>query len=294
MRAISVWLNEVGMAAADAGSRRKARLFYRLASQASPRWSSPRYNLGLQAKYAGEWQQSRKWNQQAVLLDPKSEAAWWNLGIAATALHDWPEARRAWKAFGIDIPDGDGELSMNLGQACTRLDPNAAGEVVWGRRIDPARIVILNVPFPESKHRFRDIVLNDGAANGTRQRGGKEVAVFDELTLWKASDYSTMQVNLNVPDEGAMETLVDLCDENELGIEDWSTVRILCAQCSRGNPGPHKCGAGDEKLGRVAFAFAAKNESQLTKVFEQWHERHPSVDYGEIQMLLGAGREGIS
>lgn len=293
MRAISVWLNEVGTAAADAGSRRKARLFYRLASRTAPLWSSPPYNLGLQAKYAGEWEQSRRWNQQAVLLDPKSEAAWWNLGIAATALHDWPEARRAWKAFGIDIPEGDGEVSMNLGQACTRLNPNVDNEVVWGRRIDPARIVILNVPFPESKHRFRDIVLNDGAENGTRQRDGEDVPVFDELMLWKASDYSTIQVNLNVPDEAAMETLVDLCDENELGIEDWSTARILCAQCSRGNPGPHKCDAGDEKLGRVAFAFGAKNESQLTKVLGQWRERHPSAGYGEIQILLGPAGEDI-
>jgi hypothetical protein len=287
MRALSVWLNDVGRAAADAGSMRKARLFYRLASAAAPHWSAPCYNLGLQAKYSGEWEQSRKWNQQAVLLNPKSEDAWWNLGIAATALHDWSEARRAWKAFGIDIPDGNGELSMNLGRACTRLDPNVAGEVVWGRRIDPARIVILNVPFPESNHRFGDIVLNDGAANGTRQQDGKEVPVFDELMLWKASDYSTMQVNLTIPDEDATQTLVDLCDENEMGIEDWSTVRILCAQCSRGNPGPHKCDAGDDELGRVAFAFAAKNEAQLAAVLGQWRKRHPRVDFGEIQMLLG-------
>jgi hypothetical protein len=82
------------------------------------------------------------------------------LGIAATALHDWPEAAAT---------------------ACVRLNPQSSGEVVWGERLDPARLVILNVPLPESRHRFRDIILNDGAENGTRAVGGIQVPVFAEF-----------------------------------------------------------------------------------------------------------------
>lgn len=290
MRPISVWLNDIGMAAADGGARRKARLFYHLAARINPKWSAPCYNLGLDAKYAGEWVESRKWNQQAVLRNPKSESAWWNLGIAATALRDWAEARRAWKAYGIECPEGDGELHMDLPDACVRLEPNEAGEVVWGQRIDPARIVVLNVPFPESNHRFRDIVLNDGAPNGTRQRDGQEVSVFDELALFSPSEYSTFQVNLNVPDEKAEKALVDLCNDHHLGVEDWSTVRMLCAECSRGNPGPHECEARDAELGRVAFAFAAKDKKELAAVLEQWRSVSPGAGYGEIELLLAAPR----
>jgi hypothetical protein len=46
--------------------------------------------------------------------------------------------------------------------ACVRLNPQSSGEVVCGERLDPARLLILSVPLPESRHRFYDIVLNDG------------------------------------------------------------------------------------------------------------------------------------
>jgi len=83
--------------------------------------------------------------------------------------------------------------------ACVRLNPRSSGEVVWGERLDPARLLILNVPLPESRHRFRDIVLNDGAENGTRVVDGDQVPVFDELGVWRASEYSTLRVRLLVP-----------------------------------------------------------------------------------------------
>jgi len=180
-----------------------------------------------------------RFNQRALELDPSDEAAWWNLGIAATALGNWSEARRAWKGCGIELEDGVGEVRMLSVRACVRLDPSGSGEVVWGQRLDPARIAILSVPLPESGHRFNDIVLNDGAANGTRvESNGNEVPVFDELSIWKASNYSTFRVKLEMPDDSAKEKLVELCVAHELGVEDWTTIRILCAKCSRGNPGP--------------------------------------------------------
>ena len=69
------------------------------------------------------WPQSLVCNLQAAHLDPSDEAAWWNAGIAATALGEWETTRLAWVAFGIDLPPGDGEISMQLGPTPIRLNP---------------------------------------------------------------------------------------------------------------------------------------------------------------------------
>ncbi len=44
---------------------------------------------------------------------------------------------------------------MDLGPAPVRLAPDGHAEVVWGRRIDPARIVVVNVPTPDSGQKSR-------------------------------------------------------------------------------------------------------------------------------------------
>jgi hypothetical protein len=173
-RRIASWLNEEGRAADDKGKADRALRFYRIASRVDPTWSTPWYNQGLVEKYAGRWKESQAFNLQATALDRGNQGAWWNLGIAATALHDWQEARRAWRGFGVDIPDGTGEVTIMPSVACVRLNPRESGEVVWGERIDPARTVVQNIPLPESGRRFRDIVLNDGAPNGTRTWEGVE------------------------------------------------------------------------------------------------------------------------
>ena len=133
------------------------------------------YNLGLAAKYRGEWEESFARNRRAAELNSEDEASWWNLGIAATALRDWPEARRAWLACGVDLIQGEGEVEMAHCWGCVRLNPSGSGEVVWGKRIDPARIRIANVPLPESNRRYGDIILNDGAEEGTRTSRGTQM-----------------------------------------------------------------------------------------------------------------------
>ena len=286
---IAEWLNQLGRFQDDRGSTKLARIFYQFASKAAPDWSVPYYNLGLLTKYRSEWEQSREFNRRAVQLDLQDEAAWWNLGIAATALRDWPEARRAWKGFGIEIPDGTGELRIDLPQACVRLDPQGNGEVVWGKRLDPARMLILNVPLPESKHRYHDIVLHDGAQNGTRIRDGEEVPVFDELMLWEASDYSTFEVELTLPDKSTEEGLADHCNENGIGVEDWSTIRFICAECSRGNPGPHEHKPDQANGGQSSYGFGAKTQDQLLAVLADWADQFPGAEYAEPELVLGTG-----
>lgn len=288
-RVLAELLNALGSTSINRGKPSLGELLYKLASRVDPRWSVPWYNLGLHTKYAGRWEESLRFNQRALELNPSDEAAWWNLGIASTALKNWPEARRAWEACGIKLDDRADEIRMPPVTACVRLNPKDDGEVVWGQRLDPARIAILNVPLPQSGHRFNDIVLNDGAANGTRvDSNGKEVPVFDELMIWSVSNYSTFRVRLHVPDEDAQKELVALCEAHELGVEDWSTIRFLCSECSRGNPGPHKCEARPLEDGSRRFGFAARNRQELLAVLQEWSAANGSSDPDEIEIVLPA------
>ena len=237
------------------------------------------FDRGLDAKYLHDWPRSLRCNRRAVELDPGNEGAWWNLGIAATALRDWPEARRAWKRFGVEMEQGREEAGSPGQIACVRLNPGTSGEVVWGERIDPARMVLDSVPLPESGHRFRDIVLHDGAANGTREFRGGQVPVFDELIVWQQSEYRTFRVVLEFPDPGAPDVLAAVCTEHELGFEDWSTVRWICAECSRGNPGAHDCTNGATRDG--TYASAAKSEADIREALAEWKARVPGAAASE-------------
>ena len=242
------------------------------------------YNLGLGAKYRGEWALSLAHNQRAAELNSGDEATWWNLAIAATALKNWPEARRAWLACGVSLLDGDGEVSIPEIWACVRLNPNGGGEVVWGKRIDPARIRIMNVPLPESDRRYEDIILNDGAPEGIRTSGGSEYPVFNELAIWQRSPYSTYAVEVGLASPEAKESLGRLCSELAVAFEDWGTLRHLCAECSRGNPGPHECAPSTTDGNR--FGFAARGRSALDDLLRRWLEVEPGVELGAVSLAV--------
>jgi len=290
-RILAEFLNMLGSRAIDIGKPNLGKSMYRFAASVDPRWSVPWYNLGLQAKYEGRWEESQRFNQRAVELNPSDEAAWWNLGIAATALKNWSEARRAWKACGTELIEGGEDVRMPPVTGCVRLDPNGRGEVVWGERLDPARIVVLNVPLPESSRRFRDIILNDGATNGKRTDScGNEISVFDELCIWKVSPYSTFRAHLRIPDETAEKHLIELCNAHEFGVEDWSTMRFICAECSRGTPGPHRCEAKPLQDGTRRFGFGAKSQQELLAVLREWSSANASADVGELELVLSVTR----
>jgi len=152
-------------------------------------WGTPYYNMGLVYKYSLDWSNSFYYNQKAVELEPENEAGWWNLGIAATMLEEWKIARTCWNRCGMKYEENDTDPYGNAGSAQVRLNPKADGEVVWTTRVDPARAIINSIPFPESNHRYKDLILNDGAVFGTRISNGREYPVLNELQLIKQSDY---------------------------------------------------------------------------------------------------------
>jgi hypothetical protein len=242
------------------------------------------YNLGLKAKYDGDWHESLRQNQRADKLRPGDEATLWNLAIAATALWEWDEARRAWKLCGVEIDDGPGEVLMPPITGCVRLNPKGAGEVVWGTRIDPARILVSNVPLPESDRRCGDIILHDGAVEGQRTWNGNDYPVFNELSVWWTSEYSTFEVDLIVPNETAFESLVERCRTMKFGIEDWGKLRYLCADCSRGTPTEHVCDVETTNVRR--WGIAATSEIALKRLLADWIEVEDGARVAGVELKL--------
>jgi tetratricopeptide (TPR) repeat protein len=265
----------------------RAAKAFREAIDAAPDWSVPWFNLGLVCKRRCEWAESLRCNQEAARLDTSDEATWWNLGIAATALGDWTEARRAWAAYGVKLPPGDGEIAMRLGLTPIRLNPDSHGEVVWCDRIDPARAIIRNVPLPQAAHRYGDLVLHDGAPNGTRFVGEQEVPVFDELQLLIPSRYATFIVNVEAESAEALRGLQRLLAEAELTSEDWGTIRQLCHECSTGRAGAHEFAAEYAPGEATDLGIAAETEAAVQNVLTHWSAAWPQSRVLEVQRALG-------
>jgi hypothetical protein len=286
LNSLAKLLNDIGNSTENMGMQRSARFLYRSAATVRPTWSSPWYNLGLQAKYRCDWPASMMFNERAASLDPKDEASWWNLGIAATALRDWTQAKRAWGGCGIELEENVEEASMPPSTACVRIDPNGLGEVVWGTRVDPARIQLRNVPLPNSNRRYQDILLNDGAQEGTRTSGGEDYPVFNELTVWQPSAYSTFQSALSMQDSNAEPHLIHLCEENDIGFEDWSTVRVICSACSRGSLEPSHCPASETHEGAKNCGFGVISREVLVQVLSSWANGFEGRRFSDPHLVL--------
>lgn len=257
-----------------------------------PDWSVPHYNLGLLYTRLHAWEQSFHHNQRAAHLDPEDEAAWWNLGIAATALRNWPEARRAWSACGLVLPHSDDEVRMALGRTPIRLVTDDQGEVVWCERIDPARAIIRNIPLPSAGHRFGDMVLHDGAPNGTRTFRGREYPVFDELQLFAASSYATYHVEVEVATQTDLEALINAAGVFDVHIEDWSTIRHLCVPCSEGDAPAYEAPQPHQPDTSVVLGCAAISETDVRQLLERWVRQHPGNTILDVKCVVSsAARE---
>jgi tetratricopeptide (TPR) repeat protein len=124
-------LNEQGRVCADAGDWDVALSLYRQAADRVPAFEPVWFNMALVYKRRRQWAQAMECNERAAALGgAEGDPAWWNLGIAATALRRWDAARNAWRRFGIQVPQGSGEVQMDLGPAPVRLDPDGRAEVV--------------------------------------------------------------------------------------------------------------------------------------------------------------------
>jgi hypothetical protein len=288
--------NEKANELKDAGQFDEAIVYYKKAIQAAPQWAVPWYNLGLLYKYEHNWAESLRCNRRAVELDPQDQASLWNLGIAATALNDWKEARRAWKRFGVPLPEGEGPIEGNFGLTPVRINPDDEAEVVWCRRIDPARAVIDSIPFPESEHRYGDLLLHDGAPNGYRLLQGHEVPVFDELELLLPSEFGTFAVTLDHASADEVQQLTATFIEKGMSAENWeANTRVICRACSEGRPFDQHHQHDEAELeplpeSSMRLAVAAVSGEQINSLLLEWSARLPHVEIIELECLLEPAR----
>lgn len=267
-------LLDKAVAAYDSGDNNKAIQIYNHILSIKEDWSKPHYNLGLIYKYNSDWDKSYFYNKRAVELNAEDEAAQWNLGIAATMLQDWKLARKCWNFFKISYDIKDEDTQDYLGTAPVRIKySDEEGEVVWCSRICPARAIVNNIPYPQSGHRYKDIVLNDGAPNGYRVSEGKEYAVFDELQHLAVSDYRTYSIKCTPHSDEHFKELQVLCGESDIAVENWTTsVRTLCKQCSEGTP--HDSHDNELKYeGEYLIAFASISQEMLQQVLDAWSNK---------------------
>lgn len=281
-------LNEQGRLQADAGDWDAALSFYRRAAELVPEFEPAWFNMGLVHKWRRQWDQAMDCNRRAAALGAgEGDPAWWNLGIAATALRRWDAAREAWRRFGVHVPDGTGELRMDLGPAPVRLAPDGHAEVVWGRRIDPARIVVVNVPTPDSGHRWNDIVLHDGAPNGERRAWGRAYGVFDELERWQPSPIPTLEVQVTVADETGAQALSDVFGQAGYAAQDWTaTLRLICKQCSEGRPPEDHDHPAPPFATERRFGLAAPPEL-AARFLEEWAAGQPGTRWHGDPAIVG-------
>lgn len=286
-------LNELGRQRDDDGDPDGALQAYAQASAIHPYWASPWYNAGLIHKYRGDWAASLQANARAVQCEPGNQGAVWNLGIAATALGDWATARRAWRQFGIAVPDGDGPVDYFVGLTPIRVHGDEATEVVWADRIDPARAILRNVPTPACGHRYGDLVLHDGAPNGYRLRGEREVPVFDALELIAPSAYATCEVSVEGVGAQDIEALVECLKAVDAFAENWTdSMQVLCRACSEGRPhgeGQHNHGADEAPgtLGPWRLGIAARDEAAVRRVLGEWRDTTaPNAVLDDLRCVL--------
>lgn len=275
-------LLDSALAFSEKGEKEKSLEIYHNILQYREDWSIIHYNIGLYHKYEGNWKESFKYNQRAVEIDPESESGQWNLGIAATMLQEWKIARRCWNFFGMKYEDTDEDPAGDIGTTPIRINPDGKGEVVWAKRIDPARAIIENIPFPGSGHRYADMVLNDGAPAGTRSYKGVEYSVLNELQLLQTSDYATYDFLCIFGSQDHYDLLVSMCREKDIEIENWTTaVRYICKKCSEGLPHHNHDEVPDFRDQEMTMAFASQSEEKITDVVNSW-SRTTGADFREF------------
>lgn len=252
----------------------EAILLFKKAIKLDPSNSSSYYNIGLIYKYRHKWELSLDYNKKAYKLNPDDESARWNMAIAATALGDWKIARQAWKDNGIKLEGKYGPIEMDMGITPVRLNPDEDGEVVWGKRIDPVRVEIKNVPYACSGFSYGDIVLHDGAPNGHRYYNNSEFPVFDVMKLLKKSRYQTKEVSVKINKDEDLIILEKLLGKISSKFEDWtSTVRTICKQCSEGTPHEeHDKDLEKEWSSKRNLGIATLDATKLGETLNIWQE----------------------
>jgi hypothetical protein len=236
---------------------------------------SPRfwYDAALAYKFLRDWPKAYELGKEAAARAARGEQdpAFWNLGIAATMLRDWQTARDAWAGYGLELPPGDGEIIGDLGVTCVRIETAGGHEVVWARRLCPARARVISVPF-DTARRFGEVVLHDGEPTGERVVDGRAHPVFDEIALFTPSELATLSVTVTAATSGDVEALLAAFADRDLGAEVVGSGQAHCTCCGRGSL------AIDRRVpaGRQTVLLGAP-EDRAREVLDGWRAVDPTA-----------------
>ena len=288
-------LFKAAIAKSESGDDQAALALYLESLALDREQPSALYNVGLIYKYRREWKESLRYNRLAAELRPDDDATNWNLGIAATALREWRVAREAWRRAGIEMEEGDAPIVDRFGYTPVRLngfeDSEANVEVVWAHRLSPVTARISNIPTPEARFRFGDVVLHDGAETGTRLYApGDERSVFNVFELFEPSAFITFETELVAPDGEAIKALEMACEAVDIEIEDWTkSVSYLCKACSEGRAQDQHDHSheGNEWQVKRRVGLASPDAGKVHAVLEQWSGQGQgrgveSIDSGDV------------
>jgi hypothetical protein len=115
---------------------------------------------------------------------------------------------------------------------------------------------------------------------------GQTVPVFDELAVLERSNTPTWQVTVTADSE-ALDALANHTAQLDLGMDDWSRLRLLCRDCSMGNPdvGGHVHDAPREDHTRLGMAGTAVD---LRGVLDTWATAHRGVVVRDVELVWDA------
>jgi hypothetical protein len=76
-----------------------------------------------------------------------------------------------------------------------------------------------------------------------------------------------------VPDAASLDALFLCASDADIGLEDWGSIRRLCASCSLDGPGPHE--EHDPLVqrhsdGTIRLVAAAPDEPRLRALLDTW------------------------
>lgn len=238
------------------------KLYKHIAKEAR-NWAAPHIRLGEIYKYRQEWKPALYYNKKAVSLDAGNQMAWWNVGIAATALKKGRLARSVWAKFGYSTDE------PSLRPVSVRLSLQGQFELLWVSRLGPARGFIRNIPHPRSGRRYGDIVLIDGIPQGFHTSDAYRLPVYEELGLLKISHYRTFSCLLQSAERKEVETLRQLCRDENLGFEVWSNAsRAFTSQYF--GAAPEYYFHNFEPQSELLVALAAPDQEAALSVLDSW------------------------
>ena len=245
---------------------------YKKAMRLDPVWAQPYIQLGALYKDRTEWKTCLHYTNKGLQLDGEDKNAWNNLGLAATALKKWKTARQAWNRMGYEFKETDQSPDFDLGAIALYLNPHTRPEVVWARRLDPARAVVLSIPQPGGGQRYQDTVLFDPASEGTQVVGARRWPAYRALQVLKSSPFKTFSVELERVTLAQVDVLANLCAQENIGFDNWSaTTHLYLPPAFQEKPEFHLHPLPREADARdMVVGMAAKSFRSLHRALRNW------------------------